>query len=333
MDSESIQFLRELESQYPDMPVLALNYASGDRAHFHCVYQGQPYSASIDFNAETAARYQVIHAKARGGRDVVLGLQNWGADRKWYGTGPMADEIEAFQSDLPARFPNADVESAWCKVEAQRFVNVPMAAAIGEHECRSILYVVDPRLTRHTPVKWKAYNGAKFLASLATGGYWYTALSGVCVRAYLKGHFGHENCWTAAIMGWRASRQQDPQYGWHPPDGGTVNTMSVVGGIDDDSDIAILNPKKFADTHCYIDRSGLHMVHEMQILPADKRSIDLIRCANGGNLVFNAQQGKAQLIDCALPDLGPPGIMMSKEYAFSELWSMTHASDSVFADL
>lgn len=168
---------------------------------------------------------------------------------------------------------------------------------------------------------------------MATGGYWYSAISGVCVRAYMKGHYGHENSWTGPVLGWRTTRQQEPEYKWHPPDHGTVNTLAMIGGIDSDDDISVLNPKKYADHHCYVDRSGIHAVAEVHYLAMGNRNIDLIRGANGGSLLFNAHLGKAQLIDCELPDLGALTGNLSPEACMDILWTEAHETEYSFFDL
>jgi len=304
--------------------VLALNHAGGGLANFHCVHKGKPYSVTLPFDRHTATRFDTIPATARGGEHVVCALQGWTEERTWYGTGPTGEEISNFQNGPPGEFHNYDVRRAGRDLEQQTYTRMPLASSLVENEGKKILYIVDPKLDLRCTPRLLPYHRAKFLCSIATGGYWYTALKGVCVRAHLKGHNGTVNSWNGPVLGWRMSKTNDPAYGWDPPEHGTVKSLTVVGGIDDDSQISVLNPQEYASSHCYVDRAGLHMVDEMHVLESNSDNISLMATINGGPTLFNSSQGVARLIDCALPTLNVPVRQMDVETCKGLLWDRTH---------
>jgi len=333
MCEESLTFLRDVEQRDMKVPVLALNYAGGGMAYYHGVHDGRDYSVTLPFDRDTATRFDVIPAIARGGEAVTCALQGWTEERIWYGTGPDGEEIRRFQHGPETGFRNIDMERAWLDLERQSYTHMPLASTVVQREGQDILYAVEPRLTRACPAALLPYNKAKFLASIATGGYWYSALKGVCVRAYLKGHHGLANSWTGPVLGWRMSRTADPSYGWDPPEHGSVRSLTVVGGIDTDEQISVLNPQDYAYAHCYVDRSGMHMVHEMHILESSVENIAMIAKINGGHALFNSAQGEARLIDCALPPLQIAPSVMDTDACKQLLWERTHRDSFSWASV
>jgi hypothetical protein len=333
MSEESISFLQEVEAENMGVPVLALNYASFGKAYFHGIHNGVDYSASTDFDPETAPRKSVFWSRARGGMAVILANQGWSRERKWYGSGPTGEEIEKFQHMSCDVFPNLVVEDTWKNLEGHSYTEVPWMACKQQSEKGDIIYMISPPMTRKCKPALIPYNRSKFVTSLATGGYWYSAIKGVSFRAFLKGHCGVENCWTGPVLGWRTARQSEPVYGWSPPEKGNVRSLAMIGGIDNDDVISVLNPQDFASTDCYVDKKGLHVVSEVHKLDANARNVSLILGANGGNCLFNAEQGKAYLIDSAVPATSIRPSSATPEECVSTLWDMTHSVSSSIDDL
>jgi len=328
MSDEAVEYLRDLEDKYPDTPVLAFNYASAGTAHYHAVWRGAPYSCSVDFDPETAVPRSHHHIRGRSGANVVLALQGFVKTRQWYGAGPQASEISAFQHADFDVIPNVTVERLWFENTRHTYCKAPMAAALDTRGGCRRLYIADKPLSRSKNKRLRPYERAKFVLSIATGGYWYSAIKGVCARAFLKGHSGTQTCWTGPVLGWRMSRRPEPIYRWEPPDRDTVASMTVVGGVDSDEHISVVNPQDYANTHVYVDRSGLHVVDETLVQVPDARVLSLIIGANGGHLFFNAHLGKGALIDVDLPALEMPETGMTPEECFDQLWAMTHSSDA-----
>jgi len=333
MDEDSLIFLREVEIENPDKPVLALSFASRTKAHFHGIYNGVDYSASIDFDPDTAPRRSVQHSLARGGSEVVLALQGWQRERAWYGSGPTGLEIENYQHSPEIIHSNALIEETWLKVEKETYTSVPVTACLQEIDGKRIMYMINPKMTRACKPMLLPYHRSKFCTSLATGGYWYSSIRGVAFRAYLKGHCGSNNVWTGAVLGWRMSRNSEPEYGWHPPDTGTVRSLAMIGGIDTDEHISVLNPQDYASGHCYVDKRGIHLVDEVHTIDLSQRNVSVMYRANDGEGFFNASQGKAHLIDCAIPTPRLQETNLTSQEAIMELWRMTHVSQEVDDDL
>jgi len=242
--------------------------------------------------------------------------------------GPQASEISAFQHGDFDVIPNVTVERLWSENTRHTYCKAPMAAALDTRDGCRRLYIADKPLSRSKNKLLRPYERAKFLLSIATGGYWYSAIKGVCARAFLKGHSGTQTCWTGPVLGWRMSRRPEPIYRWEPPDRDTVASMTVIGGVDSDEHISVVNPQDYANTHVYVDKTGLHMVDETLIQIPDARVLGLIIGANGGELFFNAHLGKGALIDVDLPALEMPKTDMTPEECFDQLWAMTHSSDA-----
>jgi len=333
MDEESIEYLKDMEQKYEGIPVLSLNYGIGNRAYFHCVHRGTPYSVSTECDFQASPTKTCLPALASGAVPVMIANQGWTSERRWYGNGPSGLEIESFQFGTEEVFSNIDVESTWTKLETQGMTTVPLAAALRESEAGDELYMIAPKMTRSCNKSLYPYHRARFIANLATGGYWYTALRGVCVRAFLKGHSGSRNSWTGPVLGWRASRSQDPDYTWKPPEHGIIKSLAMVGGIDNDDQIANLNPVEFASGNCYVDREGMHLVAESHTVEYSKENLSLIMKMNGGNLLFNASQGKAQLIDSALPAIRDVSSALSVEECGHRLWGIVHGAGEDIDDL
>jgi len=330
MDDASIAFLRDCELVTPDIPVLALNYAYGNTAHFHGIYKGKSYSCSTEFDPDVQVQYTIEPGMARGGQKVVLAYQGWSLEKRWHGSGPSGSEIESFQNLPNIPYDNSDMERLSKEMEREDRLKVPLLATIMERESKKILVMSASNMSRDVHVSMLPYERSKMVGNLATGGYWYSALKGVGFRAFIKGHHGFDNLWTGPVMGWRSARVPDPVYEWEPPDGGLVKSLTMIGGIDNEEDISVLNPTEFASAHVYVDTGGMHMVDEVYNLPYSRNLKALITKLNGGGALFTNLNRKAELIDTMLPEMRDTRSELDNERCEEEIWSLITGNRTMY---
>lgn len=321
---EDIVFLRDLESINEGYPVLSLTWARGNTAYFHCIYRGKSFFQSQCRDIANMTPFSYEPALANGGIPVVLAIASFSTTRDWSGTGPNALEIKTYQHDGKRDHDNVDAQHTWSKVCRQNFASVPLAACMDKRDGRDILYVVDPKLSYSGPAHTLPYHKAKFLINIATGGYWFTSLGGVAVRAYLRGHYGPDTSWPGQVGGWRMSMSQEPDYSWEPPGNGMVHSITVIHGIDNEEAIGALNPNEVSKGDFILDGNGMRKIEELHRLPITRQSMQLIIDANGGDALYATWESKAQLIDCELPAPSVAASGMTSEAALDSLYCQTH---------
>jgi len=301
MDYDSLEFLRESEMMHEGIPVLSLNYAYGNVAHFHCVYKGMPYSHSLAYDPVSFLRFTCQTVIGRGGNDLILANQGHTLEKEWFGTGPLPSEIRAFQTRPRGPCQNSMVELAMQQVEKEGSLDVPNAAAKVVEGGKTTIFLSSHRMKRKVAERMLPFERSKFVGEMAMGGYWYSAVKGVVFRAHLKGHAGLDTGWTGPVLGWRCSRSSDPTYEYEPPDGGQVKYLAMIGGLDREEDIANVVPGSFATGLFYVDRTGMHNFDELIVIEPNLETKGLIQKINNGPTLFNDQGTQALLIDTMLP--------------------------------
>jgi len=327
LDDESMEMLRDLEERYPDVPVLASTLHDGTKMHYHCVWGRMPYT-HIEMLSPYAITEMSSHSvMLRGGTAAIVAITKMSHDRQWEGSGPSREEISAFQHYPRPDLPNRQAEGLLRELDGHESLNVPTLAYVCETESGKTLFSCSRPYKKRSSRALAPHERSKVVGTLAMGGYWYSALKGVCFRAYLKGHSGTQTAWTGTVLGWRCNAYSDPEYEWEPPSHGNVEYIAMIGGLDSDDDIISVNTDKFSTGRFYVDRTGLHSLDRVCALDLSNEVCDLIYNLNGGHALFNDTGLEYQLVDALVPTTGFNTLEISRESMEKRLLELADGGD------
>jgi hypothetical protein len=327
LDEDSISMLKDLELRNSDMPVLASTIYDGNKMHYHCVWGRHPYTHVEIISPQSLVEMSSHTVMLQGGVSAIVAITKLSYDRPWSGSGPTKEEIKAFQYYPRPDLPNRQAEGLLRELDGQETLNVPTLAYIGVRENEKTLFSCSRPYKKRSSRALAPHERSKVIGTLAMGGYWYSALKGVCFRAYLKGHVGTMTSWTGTVLGWRCNVYSDPEYEWEPPTHGNVEYIAMIGGLDSDDDILAVNTDKFSTGKFYVDRDGLHSVDRVCSLELTNEICDLIYNLNSGNALFNKTDLEYQLVDALVPTTGFTTLDMSKDELESRLYDLADGED------
>jgi hypothetical protein len=243
---EGINALKALQDA-TDRPVLALQIYDGVRGLWHCIHAGKAYTVSMSLDIENTHTNGISH-QMETGEWVILALQGFRSNPVWQDTVPAAQEVRNYQmGDYFTKMPDVlrGVETE--NITSGAATGVTYATELNVLGVKSLIYCAPE--VRSTPYENPAllpyvpFLRGKVIASLASAGYWHTALRGVAFRAYLKGAWCQETIWPGGVLGWRQSSTSVPVY--HTPTRPVTNVRAlfVLGGYNDVDQVSPFNPE------------------------------------------------------------------------------------------
>jgi hypothetical protein len=155
------------------------------------------------------------------GREYILAIQGTVKVRPMEQMSPTEYEIRSYQErDYESPMPKIvrSLEDSNIKDPAMKSSTYGTTVLVKNGDEIEETYVYCAPTVRQTPHHQKnlkhhlGYLRAGVIANAALAGYWYSNIRGVCMRAYLKGHFFDNTVWTSSVLGWRGSISSIPGY-------------------------------------------------------------------------------------------------------------------------
>lgn len=293
--------LRTVELDFPDTPVLPIVKIVASTAYYHGIYDGKPLSYKEALSGAELETKSIRHIILPGGMTAIVVNQGVSSQIPWSDAAPTPQEIKTFQLESGPVLHNKAIEDLAQEFESTKTIEVPMLACHTKLGNKETLYYVSSKFTRRRRPEFLPSEYAKMVGQLAMGGYWYSAVKGVSFRAYMRGLYGQNNIWPVPILGWRMSSTVDPDYRFIPPEGGDLQFLAIVGGVDSEEDLAGVNVSAYSHSVGYVDREGLHLPTRIVKLDYSFEVKSLIQTVNGGSTLFNDTGLEYLFLDARFP--------------------------------
>jgi hypothetical protein len=302
----AIAFLSEIQRTYPDMPVLALHRYDGVRGLWHGVYKSHPYTVydTIDYEKFAESGRNHFHQIVGPGQAAVCVFQGFDDDPDFMTSEPNSAEIRNYQEGhwtMPMPDVVQSVEDYNMRFPAVKSATYATPIRIDGQRCLFYTAPTIATLPREEPLpRQVGYRRAGVITALSTGGYWNSAIRGVCFRAWLRGHACQNTIWTGGVIGWRLSATSFPEYTLPPAPPSNVKDIIIGTGIDSPDQLSQFNPDFFATGAKFVSQSNTETFACAIRVGAEYR--EYILAANGGQRFFD-HNGQSRFVDTMLPEI------------------------------
>jgi hypothetical protein len=259
------------------------------------------------------------------GQEVLLAMQGFDDSPSFLTSEPTSGEVLAYQTEDPSLPPMPglvwsvhDQSQRECRVKSATYCTVTTV------KDEPMLFYCEPQRIQTTAPgvhdEHEGYKRGKVISDLATGGYWNSALRGVCFRAWMRRHVSGETVWTGGVIGWRLSATSIPTY--HAPVAPRTGVKDIIigSGIDTPDQLTEYNPDFYAQGVKFVSQSATETYRRAVHVPGSKRH--LLVSMNYGQR-FHNHNGFCQFMNT---QLGPPNVdgIIGPDEARAELLRWFH---------
>jgi len=242
--------------------------------------------------------------RTESGRLVVCALQGFDENPNFLSSEPLPDEVSDYQLGINSFLMPHAVQSVEDGLMRQSAVKSATYCTTVDLQGETCLFYIAPEIhnvPRHTGnYDHIQYRRGCVVASLATGGYWNSALRGVCFRSWMKGHVCNQTVWTGGTIGWRLSATSIPVYSAPNIKVNNVKDVIVGTGIDDPNQLSTLNPDFFSTGVKFVSQSNTETYSCAVAVGHEYRN--LIVAANYGTR-YHSNNGRSAFMDTMLPEI------------------------------